>query len=52
MIERVEQAEADFARTAEGITEATPLAEATAEYNSAAFALQIVWLQLLADAGT
>ena len=51
VIERVEQAEADLARTAEGITEATPLAEATAEYNSAAFALQIVWLQLLADAG-
>ena len=51
VIERVEQAEADLARTAEGITEATPLTEATAEYNSAAFALQIVWLQLLDDAG-
>ena len=51
VIERVQQAEADLARAAEGITEATPLAEATAEFNSAAFALQIVWLQLLADAG-
>ena len=51
VIERVEQAEADLARTADGISETTPLAEATAEYNSAAFALQIVWLQLLADAG-
>ncbi len=50
-IERVQQAEDDLARTAEGITETTPLAEATAEYNSAAFALQIVWLQLLAEAG-
>jgi predicted lipoprotein with Yx(FWY)xxD motif len=51
VIERVEQAEDDLARIARGITDATPLAEATAEYNSAAFALQIVWLQLLADAG-
>jgi peptidoglycan hydrolase-like protein with peptidoglycan-binding domain len=50
-IERVQQAEDDLAQTAEGITDATPLAEATAEYNSAAFALQIVWLQLLSDAG-
>ena len=49
-IERVQQAEDDLAQAAEGITNATPLAEATAEYNSAAFALQIVWLQLLADA--
>ena len=51
VIERVEQAEDDLARTGEGITEATPLSEATAEYNSAAFALQIAWLRLLADAG-
>jgi murein L,D-transpeptidase YcbB/YkuD len=50
-IERVQQAEDDLARTAEGITDATPLTEATAEYNSAAFALQIAWLGLLADAG-
>lgn len=50
-IERVQQAEDDLARTARGITQATPLTEATAEYNAAAFALQIVWLQLLAEAG-
>lgn len=50
-ITRVQQAEADLASTAEGITDATPLAEATAEYNSAAFALQVAWLRLLADAG-
>jgi Putative peptidoglycan binding domain len=50
-IERVQQAEDDLAQTAEGITDATPLTEATAEYNSAAFALEIAWLQLLADAG-
>ena len=50
-IERVQQAEDDLAQTSEGITAATPLAEATAEYNSAAFALQIAWLRLLYDAG-
>ena len=50
-ITRVQQAEADLATASEGITDATPLAEATAEYNSAAFALEIAWLRLLADAG-
>ena len=50
-IERVQQAEDDLAKTGEGITAVTPLAEATAEYNSAAFALQIAWLRLFADAG-
>ena len=50
-IERVQQAEDDLAQAARGITDATPLAEATAEYNSAAFALQIAWLRLLSDAG-
>ena len=50
-IERVQQAEDDLTRTGEGITAATPLAEATAEYNSAAFALQIAWLRLFYDAG-
>jgi peptidoglycan hydrolase-like protein with peptidoglycan-binding domain len=50
-IERVQQAEEDLARAAEGITAETPLSEATAEYNSAAFALQISWLKLFFDAG-
>jgi predicted lipoprotein with Yx(FWY)xxD motif len=50
-IERVQQAEDDLAQTGEGITAATPLAEATAEYNSAAFALQISWMKLLSEAG-
>ncbi len=50
-IGRVQQAEADLADAGEGITASTPLAEATAEYNSAAFALQIAWLKLFADAG-
>ena len=50
-ISRVKQAEADFAKTSEGITDSTPLAEATAAYNSAAVALQVAWLRLVADAG-
>ncbi len=50
-VERVKQAEDDLARTSKGITTATPLAEATAEYNSAAFALQISWMKLIFDAG-
>jgi predicted lipoprotein with Yx(FWY)xxD motif len=50
-IERVQQAEDDLADAGEGITAETPLAEATAEYNSAAFALQIAWLRLFYDAG-
>jgi peptidoglycan hydrolase-like protein with peptidoglycan-binding domain len=50
-IDRIQRAEDDLAQTARGITDATPLAEATAEYNSAAFALQIAWLRLLSDAG-
>ena len=47
----MKQAEADLATTSAGITDATPLTEATAAYNSAAFALEIAWLKLLADAG-
>ena len=50
-IERVQQAEDDLADAGEGITSETPLTEATAEYNSAAFALQIAWLRLFYDAG-
>jgi peptidoglycan hydrolase-like protein with peptidoglycan-binding domain len=50
-VERVEQAEDDLAQVSEGITAATPLSEATAEFNSAAFALQIAWMKLLFDAG-
>ena len=49
-IERVQQAEDELAQAGEGITAATPLAEATAEYNSAAFALQVAWLRLFYDA--
>jgi peptidoglycan hydrolase-like protein with peptidoglycan-binding domain len=50
-IARVTQAEADFQRTAQGITDSTPLVQAAVAYNSAAFALQVAWLNLLVDAG-
>ncbi len=50
-ITRVKQAETDLETAAAGITDSTPLLEATAAYNSAAFALEVAWLKLLADAG-
>ena len=49
-IERVQQAEDDLARTAEGITAETALVEAGAAYNSATLALEIAWLRLLDEA--
>jgi peptidoglycan hydrolase-like protein with peptidoglycan-binding domain len=48
---RVEQAEADLDAAFEGVTEDTPLSEATEQVNAAAFALQVAWLRLFADAG-
>lgn len=50
-INRVKQAEADLAQVSEGITDSTPLVQATASYNSAALALEVAWLKLLVDAG-
>lgn len=50
-VERVEQAESDLADAAEGITDQTPLTEATVQFNAAAFALEAAWLRLFADAG-
>lgn len=50
-VARVEQAEADFAAAQAGITDRTPLAEAGEQFNSAAVALEIAWLQLFAEVG-
>ena len=50
-IDRVKQAENDFTSTVQGMPDSTPLVQATVEVNSAAFALEIAWLKLLADAG-
>ena len=49
--DRVKQAEADFTTASEGITDQTPLAEAGAQFNSAAFSLQVAWMRVYVDAG-
>jgi predicted lipoprotein with Yx(FWY)xxD motif len=49
-IERVQQAEDDLARVSEGIDDETALVDAAADFNSAALALEIVWLMLLNEA--
>jgi peptidoglycan hydrolase-like protein with peptidoglycan-binding domain len=50
-VDRVKQVESDLAAASEGITDLTPLTEATAQFNAAAFALDVSWLRLFADAG-
>lgn len=50
-VDRVKAAESDLAAAAEGITDQTPLQQATTRFNSAAFALEAAWLRLFADAG-
>jgi peptidoglycan hydrolase-like protein with peptidoglycan-binding domain len=49
-VDRVEEAHEDLAAAFEGVSEATPVREATEQVNSAAFALQVASLRLLADA--
>ena len=49
-ITRVKQAEADFQTATAGINDSTPLLQATAAFNSAAFALEVAWSKLLLDA--
>lgn len=50
-VDRVEQAEKQFATAQEGITDATPLSQASQQFNAAAVALEMSWLRLFADAG-
>jgi peptidoglycan hydrolase-like protein with peptidoglycan-binding domain len=50
-VDRVKQAEDDLAGAFAGVTPETPLTEATEQVNAAAFALQVAWLRLFADAG-
>lgn len=50
-VDRVEQAEADFEAAQEGVTDATPLAEASEHFNSAVVALEFAWLRLFAETG-
>lgn len=50
-VERVAQAEAEFESAQGAITDDTPLADASEQFNSAVVALEFAWLRLFADAG-
>ena len=50
-VTRVQEAETEFAAAQAGITDTTPLAQAAEQFNSAAVALEMAWLQLLGDSG-
>jgi len=50
-VERVTQADSEFAAAQDAVTEDTPLADASELFNSAAVALEMAWLRLFADAG-
>ena len=50
-VNRVKQAESEFESVRGGIDERMPLTEASQQFNAAAVALEISWLQLFADAG-
>jgi murein L,D-transpeptidase YcbB/YkuD len=50
-VERVKQAESEFADAQASITDETSLADAAEHFNSAAVALEFSWLKLFADAG-
>jgi murein L,D-transpeptidase YcbB/YkuD len=50
-VNRVKQADADFTAAQQGITDQTPLAHASQQFNAAAVALEMSWLRLFADAG-
>ncbi|GID92375.1 hypothetical protein Adi01nite_17870 [Amorphoplanes digitatis] len=50
-VNRVKQADADFTAAQAGVTDQTPLRQASERFNAAAVALEMSWLRLLADAG-
>jgi murein L,D-transpeptidase YcbB/YkuD len=50
-VDRVVQAESEFADAQSAITDETPLADASEQFNSAAVALEAAWLRLFAEAG-
>jgi murein L,D-transpeptidase YcbB/YkuD len=50
-VTRVQQAESDFTEAQQGITDETPLVQASQQFNAAVVALEIAWLRLFADAG-
>jgi murein L,D-transpeptidase YcbB/YkuD len=50
-VSRVERAEAELSAAQKGITDETPLAQASQQFNAAVVALEMAWLRLFADAG-
>ncbi|WP_344091427.1 peptidoglycan-binding domain-containing protein [Microbacterium deminutum] len=50
-VDRVTQAEAEFTAAQGAVTDDTTLTDASEQFNSAAVALEMAWLQLFADAG-
>ncbi|TDN90713.1 peptidoglycan-binding domain-containing protein [Microbacterium sp. BK668] len=50
-VDRVRQAEEQFAQAQAGISDDTPLTEASEQFNSAAVALEMAWIRLFVDAG-
>ena len=50
-VDRVEQAESEFADASSALTDDTPLSDASELFNSAAVALEMAWLRLFSDAG-
>jgi murein L,D-transpeptidase YcbB/YkuD len=50
-VDRVQQAESEFAAAQGAITDQTPLSDASEQFNSAAVALEMAWLKLFADTG-
>lgn len=50
-VQRVRQAESDFADTLSGISDTTPLKDAGEQFNSAVVAVEMAWLTLYDDAG-
>ncbi|MET0844076.1 MAG: peptidoglycan-binding domain-containing protein [Mycetocola sp.] len=50
-VDRVKQADSEFAAAQEAITDETPLSAASEQFSSAVVALEMAWLRLFADAG-
>jgi murein L,D-transpeptidase YcbB/YkuD len=50
-VNRVKEAETELAAAQQGITDETPLAQASEQFNAAVVALEMSWLKLFADAG-
>ena len=50
-VTRVQEAQTELAAAQAGITDQTPLTQAAEQFNAAAVALEMAWLQLIGDSG-